>query len=966
MPLKIKYTLLLYVAILLTSQAEAIFYKQFASSNTILSGTVYNIIKDSKGFLWFCTPNGILKYDGLAFKTFTVKDGLGDNDIFNLIEDRHGRLWACTYNGNPCFIRNDSVYNSTNNTLLKNLPVLPFINCVADVNETTSYISYKYGQLIKVKNSNFKWIKNIPDSFGGTSLLDIGNAGFRYFCGNKILEIKDDSITKSTYIGNHFAYRSNNKIIITDTAGLGAYYNGKFERYFEDEKFNVYNVLAVFDDGKHHLFIGTKTGLYIINMLTGNSTTILKNCIVTGIARDISGNYRVSTLESGVFYINRELENIQPVGNISESKTYMLENGQFFKATGDTLWYLDKNTGSFLKLTEQFAKRLQPKYFTGNLFFYYDPATFKTYCYDAHMKVWQKFDFAAKSIYTYTNNGLLCLSYHYIYELNFAAGEQSYQGKHNTNLSPTIVKIIDTAYVAVRAFNEKDKLWYISNNVLKLLDYNTGKIQKVDSFINETPVNMFCFDNKLLLYTAKNAYIYNVDGGINKFPAGKIPFLIFNAYRLAEDKYLLNTDKGYYYAALNYHDILRTYLRRIDNPFRQEEIGSLFPYGKFNICNIGGNLYTFPTGLFTSNITKPVVFLKHTMVNNRKFKDSIITIKQTAKCGVKIVVGSLYFSGAEISFMYRISAENYHGIWNEAHSNEINCVLYPGNYKIEYRAVTDNKELSEIKCVAIKIVPPFYMAGTFYIITTLCLLLLCVYIVYEIIRRRRIRFQKELNFLHLENKAINALMNPHFIFNSLNNIQSLINKGSKEKANDYLTSFAKLLRQNIENLQFDFIPLEKELELLKNYIMLQNLRFDDKIHFIQNCQTDNIINPVIPPLLIHTFVENSVVHGFKRDMQDFEIELTIRSVQNKYLLITIVDNGMGYLPRTTIPIADTQKTSLGIAFTKKRLERISEFYHVEYSLSINKRAETAVRKGTVVEIKIYSGFNNKGKELATT
>src|SRR5690606_33479107 len=99
------------------------------------------------------------------------------------------------------------------------------------------------------------------------------------------------------------------------------------------------------------------------------------------------------------------------------------------------------------------------------------------------------------------------------------------------------------------------------------------------------------------------------------------------------------------------------------------------------------------------------------------------------------------------------------------------------------------------------------------------------------LRKRQREYEADLKYQKAEYKALNALMNPHFIFNSLNNIQALINKEEKRTANQYLVIFSDLIRQNMANTSKGFISLQQELLLVENYLNLEKLRFKDYINY---------------------------------------------------------------------------------------------------------------------------------------
>jgi LytS/YehU family sensor histidine kinase len=211
--------------------------------------------------------------------------------------------------------------------------------------------------------------------------------------------------------------------------------------------------------------------------------------------------------------------------------------------------------------------------------------------------------------------------------------------------------------------------------------------------------------------------------------------------------------------------------------------------------------------------------------------------------------------------------------------------------------------------------------------------------------------------LQLEHKAINSLLNPHFVFNAINNIQNLVNKYRVDDANEYLARLSRLIRQNIENLQFNLITADKELSLIRNYIYLQNLRFGDKIH-LQINNTADADKLCLPPLLIHTFVENSVVHGFSPDIKGFTITIDIHPDGKDYVAINITDNGLGLNKPTQAQQVLKDKTSIGVDATRRRLQKLSEFYKVDYKLDITDRQATEGTSGARVSIRFYAHFGN--------
>ena len=139
--------------------------------------------------------------------------------------------------------------------------------------------------------------------------------------------------------------------------------------------------------------------------------------------------------------------------------------------------------------------------------------------------------------------------------------------------------------------------------------------------------------------------------------------------------------------------------------------------------------------------------------------------------------------------------------------------------------------------------------------------LLLLYTAY--IQNKNANRQKYANNL-LALKSLRTQMNPHFIFNALNSVNSFIAINDERAANKYLSEFSQLMRAVLENSEEDFIPLAKEIELLELYVKLEHFRFQDKFEYeITVDENINVNNFVIPPMLLQPYVENAVWHGLR-------------------------------------------------------------------------------------------------------
>ena len=168
--------------------------------------------------------------------------------------------------------------------------------------------------------------------------------------------------------------------------------------------------------------------------------------------------------------------------------------------------------------------------------------------------------------------------------------------------------------------------------------------------------------------------------------------------------------------------------------------------------------------------------------------------------------------------------------------------------------------------------------------------------------------------------SFKKLMNPHFIFNSLNSIQSFILQNDKLKANIYLSKFSGLIRKVLEQSQMEYITLNDELETLAMYIDLEAQRFVGK--FTSAIEIDPTIetkNYLIPPLIFQPFVENAILHGLMHKDEEGKLTITVKMANNR-LLCTVEDNGVGREASMKINKDRKDRESFGIKATNQRIK----------------------------------------------
>lgn len=204
----------------------------------------------------------------------------------------------------------------------------------------------------------------------------------------------------------------------------------------------------------------------------------------------------------------------------------------------------------------------------------------------------------------------------------------------------------------------------------------------------------------------------------------------------------------------------------------------------------------------------------------------------------------------------------------------------------------------------------------------LLLLLLSVFWMYKSNKQRRLAN----NLLAL--KSLRSQMNPHFIFNALNSVNSYVAQNDERAANRYLTEFSTLMRSVLDNSEQDFIPLSKEIELLELYMKLEHSRFADKFDYQLKADDKLQISEFqIPPMLLQPYVENAVWHGLRYKKEKGNLEIYIRQKDKETVEISIEDDGIGRKRSKELKTENQQKQqSKGMNNIKKRIAILNEMY----------------------------------------
>lgn len=466
------------------------------------------------------------------------------------------------------------------------------------------------------------------------------------------------------------------------------------------------------------------------------------------------------------------------------------------------------------------------------------------------------------------------------------------------------------------------------NYTVKLIDYLESDhhtkfaFQGIDNIFIGTTKGLYCFDNKL-------TYQYTIKDVMTN-PS-------VNCMLEWDEGYYLGTQQGLYFFSIRENKV---HIKKVIPALENQQIRTLFkddqnilwivtknklhqyfpktgqmktygysehirggPFyrnsyirksdGQVFLGTLNGINYFYPERI-NIHPTKLSPYIRDIHVH--KLPDSIINFERVRHLKQNQNTISINFStpyyGNQKAITYRYQlVENGEWFSNGNQSNLTLWQLPPGDYQFWIAATLNNAVWHTSKeKIRFSIPPPFWKSWWF----SIAIILFVCSILYGVFRsfKRKLKMEKEL--LVNKNLAFRAQMNPHFIFNSLNSIQYLIANNNGTGANNYLIKFSRLIRSVLESTFEEKVILDEEIKLLKTYLVLESLRFDNGFTYtIEVDDTLNIYQVEVPLLIIQPFVENAIVHGLLRKERGPK-ELGVYFKEDEVMLICqIIDNGIG-------------------------------------------------------------------------
>ncbi|MEM9920936.1 MAG: histidine kinase, partial [Bacteroidota bacterium] len=358
-------------------------------------------------------------------------------------------------------------------------------------------------------------------------------------------------------------------------------------------------------------------------------------------------------------------------------------------------------------------------------------------------------------------------------------------------------------------------------------------------------------------------------------------------------------------------------------------------------------------------LTPPSVQIERIMVNGKPSTDDQIQQLNYRQNNLNFhFLGLAYKAQGKEQYRYRLLGIDTN--WTESYSRDVTFhTLPPGSYEFQVEALTTATAKSlRPATVSFEIVEAWWKNSWFIVGLVLALMGISSWIIYRRQLNIRLKEQAENELKQKINRirvqALQAQMNPHFVFNALNAIQNYLLTNDTEAAIDYLSHFAKMISFIFEYSSKKKVSLERELEFLNHYLKLEKLRFEEKIDIqlsIEPELEERTSEIYLPPLLIQPIVENAFKHGLYHKLDKGHLSIRFENSDKAAFKCTIEDDGIGRQEAAKYKhFQQSDRTTSSMKITLERLNLHHNATPEDYFCVTDLKNDQQQASGTRVEI----------------
>jgi len=974
--LKISFSLLVFIlGFCANTIAQNPYIRHYTTLDGLPTNTIYQIYQDSRKFIWFTSDAGVIKFDGANFTSYRKKDGLSSNDVVRIKEDLKGRIWIFNYNSSVNYLYNNKVFNSKSAPFLNSLTGKGFIlDFFTDPNQTIYF--YNWQREVFSLDTNNKVLKDLPLKNISMKLPLVAKEYDRIRAVYMSKNQADDWVIW-TNAGIFSQHTFQGKISVVDTniqckAVFPAVHNTyyvttytgellKLTGNFKKEKvllpFDILKVKTVLEDSKGYLWIAAyDDGVYCLKNNKVVKHFDIKDAL--GLLQDHETNIWISTQSDGIYVINHDILE-QNHFDRTNFDTYGVNLLCDFPGTG--IW-CTTTKAAFLLNNDVFYTLSVPKEVKPvDILHLFKNQSLMLGTSSLSICVFEniRLDIASKKI-GYSKR-----------TINYFAAK-----KIITDRSVSFAAIFDQNWIMfIDPLNpsinsEKKKLserinnaYYNINNEL-VINAKTNYIykNKQEPYPEISRFNGTVISDHLVLNDS--AELFNIDGDSLYILKNHKFYNLTDAFDTYVDKQInkfLYKDSTLYLATLKdvfvCHNPMKVtagipvHLQPLNISFNNIN-DILIRNDTLYIASNDGLTIIAEASVAKGSAVPPIPYIRSITVNDKFYALPDQELNLTGKNNIKLSFGCISYATSPVIYSYKL--EGSENKWTVGTGSGINLVyqnLPKGKYIFKLRVRKSNSDWSKPLELAITIKPTLVEHPAFwtFIVLFSAGIILLIFFLIRVQKMKRVEVDHQL--VVMEQKALQSMMNPHFIFNSLGSIQNYLLKNKGSEAVIYLSQFARLIRQNLNAINTPMIKLEEEVDRLRNYIDLEKKRLENKFDYSIEIDTELEEDCVfIPSMIIQPIAENSIWHGIATLEENGFIKISFQTYKSKSLRITIEDNGIGVKKSDEYSSKSSQHNHLGMQIIKKRLDLLSKKYNTETRISYSECSSAAENPGTMVEL----------------
>ena len=972
--------------------------KIYTTADGLPDSYVLNVFQDKRSYLWASTYTGLSRFDGKNFYNYTYSNGLPDLYINLMHEDHQNRIWIATRRGMG-YIKNEKyVHTHVNDSMLIDYVFSYSVNPQGKLLALTGKGLYEWNEKIWIKRNLIpRWkneaIRTIVYSNDGDYISYTNHLVKLYKDGS--YKIIDSNFSISPYYLDLKKYK--NDILLHTATGISRIAGESIIPLFQDALKNVM-VYTTFKDSKNRIWVSThEKGLFVSepdNSEKFEYNVPVPNTLISNIYEDRENNiwladfagliklresfFQTYTPVKSITPEIRELliaDNKKPLAYDFINGFYSIESGTIVKTkiytstylqfAGETdsklldvlqpaedgiIWAVTRSR-KLLKIHPFKTEEIVIKGADGK------PLPVSHVTYNAKLK---KLIVCADGLYEFSENKFI--------PLKLRNNTQAMHARKTFIASNGNILVFTTESKILVI--DKSRTVHSAESDLKLPAFTTrinfyeGPDQTIWIAPHGAGLHHYKWNNNnrlelQLSVTTRQGLPNNVVTGVCFDRYGRVWAATLSGIVILESTEI-NTEGLLPMIVIDKKNY--DFKAPVSESFSKllvDENNKIWFSG-------GGSIIIFDPGKIGRMLQPPTVSIEKVSVNllDINWKTYADTVKGFFGIPVDPVLPSgmnnfiFHFKGIsyadEGEVLYSSRTEGADNKWSPPFSSSmISSIRFsPGTYTLHVRAKKANSDWSEPVSFKFKILQPWWNTWLFRVIG----IAITSFFLVTIFRRQTKQVKREAEIKNklreLELKALKAQMNPHFIYNALNSIQSLVVDKRNEEAQEYMVKFSRLLRRVLNHSEEHVITLESELASLELYIELEALRLHYQLNY--TITVDDHLIPEkewLPPLILQPFVENALWHGLSYKEGEKKLSIHI-SEADEWLMCTISDNGTGRKTKNSFETSFIDKGPRGMDITKGRLATFNQTNLEESIQVIDEKNELGHPSGTTVIIKV--------------